>query len=515
MPENSSGGAALSVRRLTKTFPGQVALADFDIDLRPGRTHALVGQNGSGKSTFIKILAGYHQPDDASDGGSWAELDGRPLTLGDGPAAHAAGVRFVHQDLALVEALNAVENIAVGVGYTTGRFGRIDWKADRRRAREDLDALGFTDVDVDVPVAALAPSQKTAVALARALHGWQSSAHLLVLDEPTASFPRVDVERLFAAIRILNERGVAILYVSHHLDEVFEIAHDVTVLRDGRRVTTMPTAELDHGRLIELMIGHRLERAGRDATSVRFDAVGLQVRGLSGGTVRSVDLVVHPGEVVGVAGITGSGREMLAPFITGQAPSEAGSVLVGGVPIPNYDPAASLAAGMAFVPADRASNGVLPLESVAHNLTLADVDRHWRGGRLRHGEEDAEVREWVERLSIKTAGTSIPIASLSGGNQQKVLFARSLRLAPKVLVLDEPTSGIDVGAKDQILQLIHGAAESGTAVLMVSTDTDELVQAAHRIVVMVAGSIVAELSGENMTTESIERAQLQSLKEAS
>ncbi|WP_423980587.1 sugar ABC transporter ATP-binding protein [Ilumatobacter sp.] len=498
----------LVVRDLTKSFPGQVALDTFDIDIDAGRTHALVGQNGSGKSTFIKILAGYHQPDD----GSTATLAGHHLELGDGGAAQAAGIRFVHQDLGLVETLNAVENISMGVGYTTGRFGRIDWAADRRRAVEGLAALGFDSVNVDVPVGMLAPSEKTAVALTRALDDWEDKAHLLVLDEPTASLPGADVERLFAAIRLLKARGVAILYVSHHLDEVFEIADDVSVLRDGKRITTEATADLDHEGLIELMIGHRLERMDHRSVAQVGSTPGLLVESIRGGTITNLDLNVQPGEVVGVAGITGSGRELVAPFITGQTPSESGNVTVCGTPIPNYDPHAVIAAGLAFVPADRASLGIIPLESVSNNLTIADVERNWRGGRLRHNDERAECLEWIDRLQIKTAGTSVPIAALSGGNQQKVLFGRSLRLQPSVLVLDEPTSGIDVKAKEQILQLIDQAAGDGAAVLVVSTDTDELVQVAHRILIMVGGTIVAELSGADMTAENVERAQLQSMK---
>jgi ribose transport system ATP-binding protein len=498
----------LVVRDLTKSFPGQVALNEFDIDIGAGRTHALVGQNGSGKSTFIKILAGFHQPDP----GSHATLAGREIHLGDGEAAEHAGVRFVHQDLGLVDALNAVENISIGVGYTTKRGGRIDWKADRQRAVDGLAELGFTNVDVDVPVAMLAPSEKTAVALTRALYDWEHKAHLLVLDEPTASLPGADVERLFRAIRLLKERGVAILYVSHHLDEVFEIADDVSILRDGQRVATLPTDDLDHSRLIELMIGHKLERINHRSEAQIGTTPGLRVEDIRGGTITNLDLTVQPGEVVGVAGITGSGRELVAPFITGQTPSDSGNVIVCGTPIPNYDPHAAIAAGLAFVPADRAHLGIIPLESVSHNLTIADVSRNWSGGRLRHDLEEADVNEWVDRLQIKTAGTAIPIAALSGGNQQKVLFGRSLRLDPQVLVLDEPTSGIDVKAKEQIHQLIDKSAGDGAAVLVVSTDTDELVQVAHRIVIMVGGTIVAELSGAEMTTENVEHAQLQSTK---
>ena len=501
----------LEVSNLSKTFPGQVALDRLDLVLGAGRTHALVGQNGSGKSTFIKILAGYHQP----DVGSVAVLADRPLQLGDGRAAAAAGIRFVHQDLGLVDGLNAVENIAMGVGYIKRRGGRIDWKANTARAHDGLEALGFHDINVRIPVGMLAPSQKTAVAVARAMHGWEQDAHLLVLDEPTASLPGADVERLFAAIRLMKARGVAILYVSHHIDEVFEIADDVTVLRDGRRVTTSATADLDHEGLIELMIGHRLERSENSSKASSGATGGLRVTGLSGGPIKNLDLVVLPGEVVGVAGITGSGRETLAPLITGQRPSDTGEVVVSGTHVPNYSPRESIRAGMAFVPADRATQGIIPMSSVTHNMTLANVHRNWRRGRLRHREETSEVVDLIGRLTIKTAGPGVPISALSGGNQQKVLFGRSLRLAPSVLVLDEPTSGIDVAAKEQILQLIDQAAQLGAAVLVASTDTDELVRVAHRIVIMVGGSIVEEFSGAEMTAENVERAQLRTLKEVS
>ena len=500
----------IRIDHLTKAFPGQVALDDVNLTIRAGSTHALVGQNGSGKSTLIKVLCGYHQPTGESSATFFADpahLDGRPLVLGDAATADAAGIRFVHQDLGLVEMLSAAENIALGVGYVM-RGRRIDWRANSERAREGLAGLGFTDINVDVPVVMLAPSQRTAVAIARALVGWEDGAHLLVLDEPTASLPGDDVQRLFAAVRRLKERGVSILYVSHHLDEVFEIADEVTILRDGVRVTTTSIGDLDHERLIELMIGHRLERVVQSSRERTGAPGGLMVTGLSGGTVAGVDLHVEPGEIVGVAGIMGSGREMLVPLITGQIPSDDGSVVVGDTAIDNYAPDHALASGMAFLAADRKTLGIIATDSVRHNLTLADLRRHWHRWRLRHDREVVETNEWVDRLSIKTAGTEIPIGALSGGNQQKVLFGRSLRLAPSVLVLDEPTSGIDVGAKEEIHLLIDDAARNGAAVLVASTDTDEIVRVAHRVVVMRGGQIVDELTGTDIDVGNIERAQL-------
>ena len=504
----------LVIEHLSKSFPGQVALDDVDLVIQAGRTHALVGQNGSGKSTLIKILAGYHHPtgdptatifDLTGDEGA---PSGKPLVLGDGDAAAHAGITFVHQDLGLVDLLSTVENLALGTGFTT-KLGRIDWKADTRRALGDLFVLGFDDFDVTAPVGTLAPSQKTAVALARALRNRDERASLLVLDEPTASLPGADVERLFDAIRRLKERGVAILYVSHHLDEVFAIADEVTVLRDGRRVGTYPVAELDHERLIELMIGHKMKR-GVSTAQRSGDRVLLEARGVSGGNVARLDLTVHEGEVVGVAGITGSGREGIVPLLAGQTPTSGGHVLINGTDIPPFAPRRTLKAGATFLSADRGTQGVIPTMSVISNLTICDVGRNAKRGHLDHGKERKEAGVWIDRLRVKASAPQAPIATLSGGNQQKVLFARGLRLEPSVILLDEPTRGIDVGAKEEIHSIIDRAAAGGAAVLVVSTDTDELVRLASRIVVIRNGVIAAELSGDEITTENIERAQLQS-----
>jgi len=511
-------GSLLKIHQLTKIFPGQIALDGVDLEIETGSTHALVGQNGSGKSTLIKVLCGFHEPTGESSASYYPQsIRNTPsleepieLRLGDGKAAANAGIRFVHQDLGLVDAFNAVENISMGVGYTKRFGGAIDWKADRKRAEEGLATLGFPDIDVNIPVGLLAPSQKTAVAIARALHDWDKGASLLVLDEPTASLPGADVEGLFTAVRRLQDQGVAILYVSHHLDEVFEIADTATILRDGKRIATLPINELDHDKMIELMIGHTLVK--RQQTSREFieSEKGLIVQGLTGGTLGGIDLHVEPGEIVGVAGIMGSGREMLVPLITGQTPSDQGAVAVDGSQIQNYSPKSAINAGMAFLSADRYSQGVIAIQSVRNNLTLSDVKRNWSSFKLDHKAEKVEADQWIRKLDVKTPTSETLIGSLSGGNQQKVLFGRSLRLEPSVLVLDEPTRGIDVGAKEEIHQLVDQASRDNAAVLVASTDTDELVRLSHRVVVMVNGQISEELSGEQMTVENIEKAQLQS-----
>ena len=503
--------AVLRIEHVSKTFPGQVALADVSIDVAPGEVHALVGQNGSGKSTLIKILAGYHQPDPGS-GEAW--VNGTPLRLGDGQAAVDAGIRFVHQDLGLVGMLSAVENLAITAGFQTGPGGRIRWAAEVARTRTALDALGLADIDVKAPVDALPPSQRTAVAIARALVGWESGAHLLILDEPTATLPGDDVQRLFEVIHTLKQRGVSILYVSHHLDEVFELADRVTVLRDGKRIATEAVSGLDHDSLVQLIVGHSIEATTATASQVG-DRPRFTVRDLRGGTVAGIDFDVYPGEVVGVAGITGSGREHVLGLIAGQLPRTDGDVVLDGARIDNHRPRQAIRAGVAFVPAERSVRGTVGTMSVRENLSLTDLSRHVSAGRIRRRSEVGEIHDWIERLSIKTSSSEAAIGSLSGGNQQKVMFGKALRLAPSLLLLDEPTQGIDIGAKDQIHRLIDASVAEGMSVLVASTDTDELVRLCHRVIVMANGVITTTLVGDHIARERIEHIQLQGSRRVS
>jgi ribose transport system ATP-binding protein len=500
---------ALRIEHLSKTFPGQAALIDVDLIVEAGEVHALVGQNGSGKSTLIKVLAGYHQPDP----GATASANNKPLTLGDGAAASAAGIRFVHQDLGLVASINTIENLALTNGYETGPGRRIRWRSEAKRAAEAMGSLGFADFDIKAPVANLAPAQRTAVAIARALVGWEQAASLLVLDEPTASLAADDKARLFEVVKTLKARGVSILYVSHHLDEVFDLADRVTVLRDARKVGTVPVADLDHDALVSMIVGHRVE-FGTTSVAAATGKPIVTVAGLSGGNLHQLDLSIRPGEIVGISGIMGSGREHVIGLLAGQVPRDGGVVTVDGADIPNYAPAVAKVRGVAIVPADRSVRGAIGPFSVRENLTVTDVNRFVKAKRLRHSAERSETASWIDRLSIRLSGPEALIGSLSGGNQQKVMFAKALRLAPKLLLLDEPTQGVDIGAKDQIHALVDEGAANGAATLVASTDTDELVRLCHRVLVLVEGRVIAELNGTEIVAESIEQLQLQSARRA-
>jgi ribose transport system ATP-binding protein len=493
---------ALTITGLSKTFPGQVALNGVDLTVEAGEVHALLGQNGSGKSTLVKILAGYHQPDP----GAHAAVSGRPFTLGDAAAAREAGLRFVHQDLGLVDAASVLENLALGCGYATGFGRRIRWREQRRRAREAVERLGLR-VDVRRAVGELDAADRTGVAIARALIGWEEEgASLLVLDEPTAALPVGEVHRLFEVVGRLRERGIAVLFVSHHLDEVFAVAQRATILRDGHHVTTTAVADLDHAGLVELIVGHGVA-AGRAAREPQPGMpVLLEVERLAGDRLRGLSFKVAQSEVVGIAGLRGSGREEVAGLLAGRP--RRGTVRLGGAMVPAGDPRRATQAGLFLVSGDRQAYGIVSEMSVRENLTLSGLGRFMRGW-LRRAPERREAREWVERLNVVAAGTEANIMTLSGGNQQKVLIARALRVEPRLLLLDDPTKGVDVGAKDEIHALIDDVTARGTAVVIASTDAEELVRLCHRVLVLKQGVLSEVLEGRHqLTDQEIERAQM-------
>jgi ribose transport system ATP-binding protein len=482
--------AALTVSGMSKSFAGPRVLDGVSLSIEPGEIRALVGENGSGKSTLIKILAGFHLPDEGS-----AEVDGHPLHLGDGAASEALGLRFVHQDLGLVNNLDTVDNLALGVGYSSFRGG-IRWRQERKRARKALAELGY-HFDVRQTVDRLAMSERTAVAVARAMGPRQTAPRVLILDEPTANLPAAEAERLFALAKRVADSGVAVVFVSHHFDEVFGLAQSVTVLRDGKHVITRPVAGLTEDGLIELVIGRQLEQVEHDAKAAERRAVVLEAAGLGCGVLDDVDFAVHAGEIVGVAGITGSGRDEVARALFGGL-DRTGEVTINGAAVPPLRPDEAMGMGMGLVPAERHANAAFMASTLRENITVVRPGIHWRGGILRKSAERSDVAKWLERLDVRPRKPEFAMADLSGGNQQKVVLARWLRLEPKVLVLDEPTQGVDVGAKSDIHKLVDEAAAQGTAVLVASTDHEELVRLCHRVLVFRRGRIADEISGGRM-----------------
>jgi ribose transport system ATP-binding protein len=498
-----AGCPALTVQSVSKAFGRSTALAELDLTIAPGQIHALLGQNGSGKSTLIKILSGYHAPD---TGHAW--VAGKPLTFQDPERSAALGMRFVHQDLALVETLSVADNMYLGGRFPT-RLGSVRERALRSETSRALAEVGL-DVDPAEEVGTLAPAVRAGIAIARALQGIASSGvKVLVLDEPTASLSFHEVGQLLNTVRAVADHGVAVLYVSHHLTETFAVADMVTVLRDGHKTGTWNVAELSHDVLVRAIVGQSEgasvndERASVRITRSHTRTV-LEVSGLCSGIIADAELAVRAGEIVGIAGLTGSGRELLLPAIFGARGRTAGEVRVDGVAIVPSRPDAAMAAGVAYVPSDRKATGLFAQLSSRENLTISDVMRFWRFPRLAHDAELDEVRSWFQRLGITPAdGHSLPVSALSGGNQQKVLLARWLRRDSRVLLLGDPTEGVDVGAQAEIHRQIRASAARGAAVVISSISPEELCGLCDRVVVLRHGRITATLAGEALTAASI------------
>ena len=489
---------ALTVRNATKIFGAQVALDHVSIDVEPGEVRALVGQNGCGKSTLIKILAGFHAP----ESGTEVTVGGEKLALEDPVSSEAIGLRFVHQDLGLVPNLDAVDNMALGNGYLTNKSRSIRWRKERANAREALANLGY-DIDISLPVGSLQMSERTAVALARAMCGRGTPPKMLILDEPTANLPDAEAQRLYALVDRVAKTGVAVLFVSHHFDEVFEMAQSVTVLRDGKHIITREVEGLTEEQLIEHVVGRKLEEHNKRGAEAREHGPEvLKVNHVSGGSVADLSMEVHRGEVVGVAGITGSGREAVAALVFGGM-ARHGEVMVDERELPQNRPDISIERKVALVPAERHANASIMEQTLRENITIVDPGRHMTAGVLRRRPERADVKEWLGKLTVKPGETEYTMMQLSGGNQQKVILARWLRQEPSLLVLDEPTQGVDVGAKADIHRLVEEAAAQGAAVLVCSTDHEELVRVCDRVLIMRKGKVADTLRGEQITADSI------------
>jgi ribose transport system ATP-binding protein len=493
----------LSVSHLSKTFPGVRALSDVDFTARAGEVHALVGENGAGKSTLIKVLTGVYRPDAGE-----LTFDGEPVRFGTPLQAQQAGISTIYQEVNLVPLMSVARNLFLG-REPLGRLGLIDFRRMHREADEALRGLGIR-VDVRRPLRELGVGAQQMVALARAV---AVDARVVIMDEPTSSLEPREVKTLFGVIRMLRERGVAVVYVSHRMDELYEICDTVTVLRDGRVVHTGPLAELDRLRLVAMMLGREIGEV-REEGMTKFtgshDTEAEPVLRAEGLTVshrlRDVSLEVRPGEVVGLGGLLGSGRSETAKAIAGALPTDAGRVVVAGVPVRAGSTAAAIRAGISLLPEDRKAEGIVPGLSVRENIALAALPALSRFGLVDDTRIDAIVETFMKRLRIKAAGPHQKVGELSGGNQQKVLLARWLALHPKVLLLDEPTRGIDVGAKAEVQALIDELADDGLAVLLISSDTEELIEGSDRVVVLKDGVVVRELTGDAVTEDALMRA---------
>ena len=488
--------SCVDIRGVIKSFGGVRALRDVSLDIRPGEVHALCGENGAGKSTLIKILSGVYRPD-AGRVVAW----GTPLPLGDVRGCENAGVAVIHQESAAFADLDAADNIFVG--REPVRLGGL--LLDRRRMRSltrQLMARAGTEAQLGTPVGGMSVARRQMVSLARAL---SHSCRLLILDEPTASLSGKECEVLFGIICQLRAEGVSILYVSHRLEEVFALSDRVTVLRDGQLVGTRPTADVDRAELISMMVGRELEALSvGPAARPPGDKPMLEVAGLGRrGVFEDITLAVRPGEIVGLAGLVGAGRSELARAIFGIDRPDTGRVVVGGRRLPGGSCRAAMSAGIALVPEDRQHVGLIQPMSVSENLTLAVLGSMTTCGLLSSAREKRFAERIISDLGIRAPSASAPTETLSGGNQQKVMVGKWLGTAPRVLILDEPTRGVDVAAKADIHRLIRELTDRGLAVLAISSDLPELLGLADRIVVMRAGRISGELSREQATQQAV------------
>ena len=486
--------ALLELGSVSKSFGGVRALDAVSFDLRPGEVHALLGENGAGKSTLIRIVAGAHRP----DSGTLAAF-GAPVARFDPTHARALGIAVIYQQPALFPDLSVAENIALG-REAGGLWTRIDAARRRREARELLSRLGSA-VDPDAPVSGLRMAEQQLVEIARALG---SRARILVMDEPTAALSEREATHLMGVVRELRTAGAGIVYVSHRLEEVLATADRYTVLRDGRHVATHARGEVDRDGIVRLMVG-REPGARRQRPDAKPGAPLLELRGLgcSASGVEGVSLALRKGEIVGMAGLVGAGRTELARCVFGLTPADSGEVLAGGAPVAIRTPEDARRHGIAYVPEDRRRFGVIGEMSVAANASLGVLRELSRMGLVDRDGEERLAASFVTRLGIKTASVRARVATLSGGNQQKVALARGLATRPRVLILDEPTQGIDVGAKAEVHHLVAELAGEGLAVLVISSDLEEVLGISDRIVVMRGGRIAGELSRSQATPEAV------------
>ncbi|MBL8893040.1 MAG: sugar ABC transporter ATP-binding protein [Rhizobiales bacterium] len=484
----------VSLSHISKSFVGVRVLDDVGFDVRPGEVHALLGENGAGKSTLIKIIAGVHAPDSGE-----IRVDGELVRFANPGQAVKAGIAIVYQELLLFPELTVAENIFINHAPRLG-WGGLDWGAMRARARHLLDELDSHHLDVDTKVASLSVANRQRVEIAKAL---SQNARVVVMDEPTASLAEADVQQLMAIVRALRERGVGIVYVTHKLPEVFALADRVTVLRDGKHVATKPIGEVTERSLVNMMVGRSIDQLFPKAQT-KFGESLLELRHVScGRMVRDISFTLRSGEILGVAGLVGSGRTEMALTIFGLTPAESGEILIAGKPVKIGSPQAARDLGVAYVPEDRGLQGLIRPQTVAENIALTILDKLARWFIVDQRKEDGLARDFISKLGIRSRGPNQPTRQLSGGNQQKVVLAKWLAAEPRILIMDEPTRGIDVGAKSEIHALMSRLAQNGLAILMISSELPEVLGMSDRILVMNSGRIVEEIDRSDATSETV------------
>jgi inositol transport system ATP-binding protein len=487
--------AKLKVERISKSFPGVRALENITLSVKAGTVHVLCGENGAGKSTLMKIINGVYQ----SDGGEIL-IDGVPVHIRNPIQARKAGISMIFQELNYIPELTVEESLFTGCLPTT-RFGRVDWKEVRRRTVELLEKENLP-YRPDQKIKDLTVSDVQMLEILKAV---SHESSIIIMDEPTSAITQREVERLFQKIEDLKRRGTCVIYISHKMDEIFRIADEITVLRDGSVVATKARSETDIDEVISLMVGRKLDS---NFPKERIDAGAelLEVRGLrSAGTFKNIDFSVREGEIVGFAGLVGAGRTEVMRALFGLDPYDSGEILIRGKRVAIRSVKDSLANRMTMLSEDRRRYGIIPVRSVRENVTISSLGRFIRGGRLRAKEEQEAVSAICARMSVKTPSLETVIESLSGGNQQKVLLAKWMLSDPDILILDEPTRGIDVGAKYEIYKLMSQLAKERKGLIMVSSELPELIGMCDRIYVMCKGEIAGELPRSEFYQEAVMR----------
>ena len=481
----------LTLKNITKEFPGVKALDDVTINIERGTIHGLVGENGAGKSTLIKVLAGIYQPNKGE-----IILDGKPCRFNSPIEARRAGISVVHQEIKLAEPLSVAENMFLG--NVQLKNGLVDWKGMRRRAREIVEDLGM-DIDINAQVSSLTVAKKQIVEI---MHAINNKSRILIMDEPSAVLTDRELEVMFRIVKQLRDKGITIIYISHRLDEIFGLCSNVSVLRDGCHIDTIPVASVDRQGLINMMVGREM---GQEYPKEVGNVGGtiLEVKNLSRGILQDISFEVKSGEVFGISGLVGAGRTELARAILGIDKPESGEVYVRGKKVHYRTFADAIRDGLGLIPEDRKLQGLVQIMSVKRNTTLVNMKRVLRAGVISSSLEEKLSKEYADKLHVVTPSMETEVQYLSGGNQQKVVIAKWLFQNSEILFLDEPTRGIDVGAKAEIYRLINRMAKEGKTIIMISSEMPELLGMCDRIMVMHEGHKMGELNAAEATQAKI------------